>query len=441
MAKSKPYLGTIYRVNKTWHLQYFTKNAANKRIRVRESLKTGNREEAVKEAARRTEFLTLKSEGNKLEKKLRERVATVNEKARYLKAQQSRIPLTEVWQRFPYDTSVRGNVRRPLKPKVILKHQQLWDAFLKWMATSRPDTKFFEEVTEADTLAYSDYCRKRLNCGPRGHNDRIKICRVICGLAGIKPNPFSAVKKWAEVNESRECLELVDLQKIMDVATGEMRLLVMIGLFTGLRLGDAATLRWRDIKDGRVYKVTGKTGKPVSLAIAPPLQAALPPLPRQSSKQIYIMPGLAELYLKEPQALCKRVRHLFESAGIEVVENIPGRARAVSRRGFHSLRTSFVSVCARAGVPTELISQWAGHSPQVNAIYQKFGNAERDARILGALNQVATVTRPSTSLPLAIDVDATEVQTLDAIRLEINQRLALADRETVVNILTILRTN
>ena len=435
---AKTYRGTLFKRGDIWYLEYTAKDQNGVTGRFRESLGVTDKKEAISEATKRTEALLLRSKTDKLERTLRERVVTLQEKARNLKAEQNRIPLSEVWSRFPYDTSVRGNVQRPLKPKVIIKHTQLWDAFVKWMAANRPGSKFLEEVTEVDTLAYSDYCKKQLKCGPRGHNDRIKICRVVCELAKQKPNPFSAVRKLSEPNESRECLERSDLQKIVELATGEMRMLVMIGLFTGLRLGDAATLRWQDVQDGRVYKVTGKTGKPVALGIHPHLQAALTTLPQYANKKKYILPELAELYLRDPQGLCKRIRELFESAGIEVVEKLPGRKRAVSRRGFHALRTSFVSICARDGMPTEMISQWAGHSPQVNAIYQKFGNTERDDRLFRAFNKYSPLAIPATSSSPVIDVEAIEIQDTETMRTEVLRRLVLADRETLKNILEIL---
>ena len=413
MPKIKPakkYKGHIFKRGTIYWLQYSSRNADGMIIRLSESLKTTSKPVAETRATEITAPLLHRGDAAKLEKVLRERLAGANEKAERLESDRNRILLTKVWERHPYDTAVRGNIRRPLKPKVVVKHRQLWQAFADWIIVCRPGTKYLEDITPADALAYSEYCRQIPGCGARGHNDRIKICRVIFDLAGMKPNPFANIKKWSETNEGRDCLELADLQKIMLAATGEMRTLVLVGLFTGLRLGDAVNLRWQDIKDNRIYKVTGKTGKPVSLGVAPLLAVEFSKLDRPADGKGFVVPELAMTYKKDPQKLCRQVRRLFEGAGIEVVEHVPGRARAVSRRGFHSLRTSFVSICARAGVPTELISQWAGHSPQINAIYQKFGNKERDTRILGALQSVVlTLPEISPEPAPAIDVEGREV--------------------------------
>jgi integrase len=437
MPKAKPakkYKGYLFKRGSVYWLQYSSRNADGKVVRLAESLQTTNKVEAEAKAVEITAPLLHSTDLTKLERVLRERVASTQEQVDRFEADKNRTLLTDVWQKFPYDMAVRGNARRPLKPKVVIKHRQLWQAFVNWTTANRPQAKYIESITSADANAYSDYCHKIADCGPRGHNDRIKICRVVCELAGQNPNPFASVRKWSETNEGRDALELIDLQRIVTAATGELRLLIMIGLFTGLRLGDAVLLSWQDIKDGRVYKVTSKNSKPVSLGIAPALAAELAALPRPSNNKDFIMPELAALYAKEPQRLCKKIRRLFESVGIEVVEHVPGRAKGVSRRGFHSLRTSFVSICARAGVPTELISQWAGHSPQVNAIYQKFGNKERDDRILGALDKIATTALPI-STPAPIDVEAIEVQYIDTIRAEIIRRLESADQEKMIKIL------
>jgi len=49
--------------------------------------------------------------------------------------------------------------------------------------------------------------------------------------------------KRAAPNSRRE-LTIEELRRVCNAATGELRTLLAIGTYTGLRLGDAATLRW-----------------------------------------------------------------------------------------------------------------------------------------------------------------------------------------------------
>jgi integrase len=295
-----------------------------------------------------------------------------------------------------------------------------------------------QDITEADALAYSDHCRTAAKLGARGHNKRVEVCRVVFNLAGILPNPFAKVRNWTENQQHRDALELPDLQRIMAAAAGEYRLLIAVGIFTGLRLGDAVNLQWQDIHDNRIWKATQKTGKPVSLALAPALAAELAKVERPTDGRGYVLPELAALYGRDPTAVSKRIRQLFEGVGIEVTEKMAGRAKAISRRGFHSLRTSFVTYCARAGIPTEAIAQWAGHSPEVDRLYQRHSGKDTDARFLGVLQGVAMVTLPASIQTPAIDVEGVEIEDVETLRIKLFRRLESADRETLTRILAIL---
>jgi len=86
-------------------------------------------------------------------------------------------------------------------------------------------------------------------------------------------------------------LEVADLRKVCSTATGEMRRLYAIALFTGMRLGDCATLK-EDIRQGRVCKLTAKTHKEVSFPVHPELTAVLNEVPEQD-RTGYICPALA----------------------------------------------------------------------------------------------------------------------------------------------------
>jgi integrase len=433
-ATKKSYKGTLFQRYDIWWIQFFEKNPDGKRIRFQESLGVTTKPEAIKEAEKRTGHLLLKDEIDR-ESVRQKRIATANEQVAQLKKDLNRVPLANVWQRFPYNETTRGSARRQLKPRVITSNRQAWEAFARWVKETRPKLKFLEDITEADAVEYSDYCRKVAKCGPRGHNVRTDVCRVIFNHAGCQPNPFAKVRRWTETKEHRDALEMADIQKILTSAIGEERLLILIGIFTGLRLGDAVNLRWEDIRAGRIWKKTAKTGREVSLQLFPIIANELAKLPKPADGKGFILPGLAAVYERDATSVSKRIRHLFEGCGIQVAEKMKGRTKAVSRRGFHSLRTTFVSICARAGVPTGAIADWCGHSPEIDRIYQRWAGKETDARILGALGQIAAMALPAP----AIDVEAVELQDLDTIRKEIIRHLESADRETLDKILAMFK--
>jgi integrase len=140
-------------------------------------------------------------------------------------------------------------------------------------------------------------------------------------------------------------------------------------------------LEWEHVAEGRVIKRTSKCQRDVSLAIHPLLAQELARLPRNGR---YVIPGIAALYKRKAANVSIKVRKLFELAGVQVVERVEGRKKAVSRRNFHCLRHTFVTTCARAGVPKTLISSWIGHSPVIDEIYQQWDQGERDKMIMAA---------------------------------------------------------
>lgn len=83
----------------------------------------------------------------------------------------------------------------------------------------------------------------------------------------------------------------MQLQRMCDAAKGEMRRLLALGIYTGLRLGDVATLRWGevDLVRGIIRRVPNKTSrrntKPVLIPIHPSLRAMLAEIPEAKRRE------------------------------------------------------------------------------------------------------------------------------------------------------------
>ena len=408
----KSYKGTLFKRGSVYWIDLRHKDADGKPTRIRESLEVTTEPDAIKVATERTQALLLKGKAGKLETVLRERVAGLRDQVDEIEAIRNRTRLSLAWEKHPYkmSRSKRKNASHYLKPKTVKAHQQLWNAFFKWMGEAGRDRIFMDEVTAADAEAYKEYCQNSLHCSPTRFNDRIDVCRVMFELDKIDKNPFEGIDRLKEENEGRDCLTLSQVERILDVATGELRLLVVIGLFTGLRLGDAVNLQWKNIVAQKLRKKTGKTGKTVSFPIHPYLANELSKLPPTQNDDGLIVPGLAAVYKRDASALSRRVRRLFQNCGIEVVERPDDNARGISRRGFHSLRYTFVSSCARRGIPVGAISRWCGHSPEVDKIYQNFDDEAIDARIIDALSCMATAALPAPASTSAIDAEFREIR-------------------------------
>lgn len=382
MAKSKPYLGTLVQRSGVYYLD-MALSVGGQPWRKKICLHTGNKVEAVKKATEETDGLKAKKNSAKVEKWLEEKQSTTKELL-------DRILLAEAWEHNPYTHTARGE-RHPLSQQSQRENKVYWADFVEWMGKNHPQTIYMGQVVESMAKEYARFLESQ-GQGSRSHNVRMMVCKVMFDLAGIKENPFDARNlKRKEVKISRQDLSENELRGLFEVlkgkGTAEDRLLIMLGMCTGMRLGDCCLLRWDEVQGTHIRKVTAKRGIPVSLQMHPMLEAAMAATPRQGE---YVLEGYASIYKRDASTVCKSVDALFRLAGIETSREIEGRKKAVSVKGFHALRTSFITQAARCGVPISLISSWVGHSPEVDRIYQQWGQAERDARLVGALDTKLT---------------------------------------------------
>ena len=164
--------------------------------------------------------------------------------------------------------------------------------------------------------------------------------------------------------------------------------LFLIGIYTGLRLGDCCLLEWKDVNldRGIIQVIPRKTrkhsrGMPVTIPIHPALLEALRNrigIPSDASNRTsgapcessvtptppsgYVLPAISDLYLHSHWQISYTLESIFKAAGIKTSVKIDGRVRATPEATFHSLRHTFVSLAANAGVPLPVIAAIVGHS-------------------------------------------------------------------------------
>ena len=142
---------------------------------------------------------------------------------------------------------------------------------------------------------------------------------------------------------------------------------VLVAYFTGLRLGDVATLTWAEVdttgaRGWFLRRKTGKTKKEVAIPIHPSLRAFLEP--RQGFGRAPLFRTLHNGKPGGKTGLSTQFKNLMEKAGIRgrVLREGGGGARQTSSLSFHSLRHSFTSAMANAGVSEEVRMLLTGHS-------------------------------------------------------------------------------
>ena len=365
--------GTIYKRGGVWWLEY-RKNGARERV----SLDVGNRIAAREKAD--SIIMAATTGGAAAVRKLAAKIEEGTGDVR------NSMTLDGAWDRHPYEwSSPRKSARRRLSPRNVKENELGWAKFVKWAAGIGVTT--FGEVTASVAEKYSQSMLKRGISGSR-HNAMISICRVMWQLAGLENGPFEKIKRVIEFHQRREHLEPDEVNLVVGKSAGEMRMLLLIGAYTGLRLGDCCTLKWEMIQHGKIFKTnqhrTQKTGAELTLPIHTSLAKEFDKVPAEA-RVGFLVPGMAALYVKDPSSVAKRVRLHFKNCGLVTREGEKGkRQRCV--RGFHSLRHSFITFCARAGVPIGAIRDWVGHtSEDITRIYEHWGHDAGKDAILKAL--------------------------------------------------------
>ncbi len=324
----------------------------------------------------------------------------------------TRLSLSDAWQAW-LDSPKKG---RPSETTIINYHAN-WgrdtarrkgrlngNSFRVWIAASHPHVSYMDEVTESVAEGYASFLMKS-KLAPRTYNGRIKFLRsmfkVLKTRAGLINNPWEGIPLIENETQGRRDLSEKEIVKVCSCATGDIRYLLAIGLYTGLRLGDAVSLKWAGDtvvdKLGKTHMIgidldhdiirlipqkTRRKQKVLSIPIHPVLKAMLTQKKAEENvDDVYLFPNLASLHSKRGAAdITRRIQAHFKACGIETTEMMAdgSRKRAIVRVGFHSLRHSFVSLCAANKVPQHAIQELVGHgSPAMTAVYTHASDQQR----------------------------------------------------------------
>ncbi len=247
----------------------------------------------------------------------------------------------------------------------------------RWMAGKYPTVKELRGITRQMAFEFLEDLAGKLSAN--SYNKHIttftRIWKVLKTRARLVENPWTeARRKRIEASVRRELSE-EELRKIGEVVEGEDRILFKVGVYTGLRLGDAVRLKWEDIdfKKNHIKLEPSKTrrytrGSKIIIPLVKMLREELMRV-RRGAKKGLVMPDLAAICEKDEAALSDRLKKIFQSVGIETTDYSSGkRGRCVV--GFHSLRHTFVSIAAEAGIPFATVQAIVGHtSPAMTQHY------------------------------------------------------------------------
>ncbi len=328
------------------------------------STQTGNRAEALKML---DEFVAPFRLGSQ-EKTLRCQVAEltgVQEKLRQIEEQKPALGLLAAWMAY------RNAPNRPDTGADTLEmYESQYARFVTWMQEHHPDVKELRKVTEAMAFEFASELGRAVSANT--YNKYLVLFRrmwkILAKPAGLSANPWLELNNKLLSTHSRRELTVEELTRVCGSVTGEMRTLFAVGVYCGLRLGDAARLDWGcvDLVRRVVRVAPAKTarranGKVVTIPLHPSLLAILSDTPPER-RFGRVMPETAALYDHDDRLLAKRIKKVFKACGIETNSKVEGRSKQAVDVGFHSLRHSFVSLSANAGANLAAVQAVIGHT-------------------------------------------------------------------------------
>ena len=344
--------------------------------------------------------------------------------------------------RHGWQTYLDQHNRPDSGPVTLSQYEGWYEAFARWFEErypkvdkdKKPVLSELREVTQEQADEYAGLLLKRVSATTfnRHMNALALVWRVIAKEARLSFNPWKAIGRKRFTVHSRRELTVEELGRLFNAAQGEMRLLLALGTFCGLRLADAACLEWSnvDMVKGIISLVPRKTArrsqKRVTLPIHRALFEILAEIPERKRRGL-VMPSMAERYNSYNAALAKDVADLFLSVDIKtnlnaktkseqdadkkasdeakaqaIAEGHPApkfKAKAKGDRvradaGFHSLRHTFVSLCAAGGVSQSVVQSLVGHgSPAMTQHYTHIGieTAQRAVALLPDVTGASTL--------------------------------------------------
>ena len=197
-----------------------------------------------------------------------------------------------------------------------------------------------------------------------------EIFRTLASKAGLAEDLWEGVRLRPDDSHSRRELTMSELKRLLDAAKKsgeEWHKLILIGIYTGLRLGDCCRLDWSSINpvQGVIQLVPQKTKRHhqrmVTIPVHPALGQALVGQQADNNKVGPVLPTVSELYGRSRWQVSHELSRIFKAANIVTSVKLEGRHRRTPEATFHSLRHTFVSFAANAGVPLHIVQSIVGH--------------------------------------------------------------------------------
>ena len=329
------------------------------------------------------------------------------------------LPLTAGWEKY----EVHPNRATPHTVSEQMSYRTTYEDFVRFASTPSCQTgrrhgciTNFAQITPEICEAYAAYLRT-CPIAVDTHNRKIKRLRKIFDclkdyyagenpfrsktlLRNLREEQDSIVRRQAFTQEQEQQLRdvLADTKhRVMNKR--EIRCIYYIGMYAGQRLKDCVLLQWQnvDMEHRRIFVKQFKTGKEVTIPMALPLYEVLKEAEAWRINQ-YVCPKSAARYNKTNgegknvgnNLVDLDVLRVIRWIGLEPSVDVPGRKKKMTVYGFHSLRHSFCSFCAEAGVPKAVLLSILGTDSDIADKYYTHVGESAQRQAIAAVSGVSS---------------------------------------------------
>jgi len=171
------------------------------------------------------------------------------------------------------------------------------------------------------------------------------LWRKLKKKAKIETDPWADFENRHVVSRTRRNLTVEETKRVFEAAKGDWKILIALGLYTGMRLIDCCHLDWSavNLKERTVKVIPQKSKKRLPLPFPIPLHPDLyklliaTPIDKRHGK---VIQECSDAY--DNGSANYKIKRLFESCGI-VTNEMGANGRKASVASFHSYRSFFCS--------------------------------------------------------------------------------------------------
>lgn len=391
--KIKLDIGTLYQkeVGGSYYYRYQV-NGERKAV----SLKTSNQDEAIRKAKDYVPVVQASSI---------EVISAHVKLARRLENARQKLLLRDAWQKY-IEHPDRG------MPATALERKSYQATFLEFVRFVKSDRITLDAVTPQIVVKFADYLRTT-GISVSTHNRKIlrlrRIFSTLSEYCASNSNPFAAkslvrndreeqentVRRLAFTREQeQQLLAVLDDPQFKVMHKPEIKTIYYLGMFTGQRLKDCVLLKWDriDLEKRRIWVKQFKTGKTVTIPIAPQLFHVLTAAQAWRVDE-YVSPCVAARYKKTDKNGINTGNNLVNLDMLRVIRwigltpsvKVEGCKRSCVVYGFHSLRHTFASNCAMAGIPKAVVVSIMGADSEIIDQYYTHVGEEAQAKAISTV--------------------------------------------------------